>query len=127
MRRWISSSAVVAVCLAAFGCSERPEPSSPTAPGIAARVVTSSCSFNSLSFFANKYFPTSTERNAVKAIINAMEAAGAFTTEAQDSGFSVLAHVAASVDAANTDSTDGAALANGVLSCMYSDPAQLPA
>jgi hypothetical protein len=75
---------------------------------------------------ANKYFPTPTERAVVKAIIGAMETAGAFTTTAQDSGFSVLAHVAANVDAGNADSIDASTLANGVLACMYSDPAALP-
>jgi hypothetical protein len=128
MHRWISSSAVLAVVLANFGCGDRnPEPSSPTAPRIAAKTVASSCNFNSLSFLANKYFPSSSERNVVKAIIGAMETAGAFTTETQDSGFSVLAHVAANVDAGNPDSTDASTLANGLLSCMYSDPAALPA
>src|SRR5580765_7889377 len=122
MRRWIASLAVVVACLATYGCGDRAEPSSPTAPRIAARTVAPSCSFNSLSPVANKYFPTSTERSAVKGIINAMQAAGAFTIEAQDSGFSVLAHVAASVDAGNTDSTDASILANAVLACMDSDP-----
>ena len=56
-----------------------------------------------------------------------MQAAGPFTTTAQDSGFSLLAHIAASVDQGNTDSVDASTLTNTTLACMYNDPAQLPA
>ncbi len=121
------SSAVLLVGLALLGCSDRPEPSSPAAPRIAAKVVAPSCSFNSLGPVVNQYFPTSSERSVVKSIIDAMQAAGAFTTTAQDLGFSVLAHVAANVDAGNTDSTDASTLANGVLCFMYANAAELPA
>ena len=102
MHHWISRSLIVAVGLATFGCGDRPGPSSPAAPRIAARTVAPSCSFNALNPLVNKYFPTAAERGVVKDIISAMQAAGAFTTAAQDSGFSVLAHVAANVDAGNT-------------------------
>lgn len=127
MRRFMSGSVVVVVGIATFGCSDRPEQSLPTAPPATAKVVGPSCSFNAIGPVVNKYFPTSSERSLVKAILGAMESAGAFTTTAQDSGFSVLAHVAANVDAGNPDSTDASTLANGVLACMYSDPAALPA
>jgi len=126
MHRWISGLAVV-VGLVMLACNDRTTPASITAPRLAAKPVAAACNFTALGPLANKYFPTSTEKNIVKGIINAMQTAGAFATEAQDSGFSVLAHVAANVDAGNPDSTDASTLANGVLACMYSDPAALPA
>jgi len=128
MRRILATTLVVILGLVALRCGDDQQSLSP--PVSAAKGGGggggTSCAFNSFNTLVNRYFPSSTERTTVKAMVDAMQSAGAFTTTAQDSGFSVLAHIAANVDAGNADSVDGSALANATLACMYNDPAALP-
>jgi hypothetical protein len=56
-----------------------------------------------------------------------MSDSGAFSVAARDAGFSVMGHIAANITAENSDSGDAARLTNGLLACMYNDPADLPA
>ena len=127
MQRRLATVLAVVLGLAALRCGDQDQ-TSPTTPRVTAgNVGGASCSFNTFNALVNKYFPTSGERAAVKAMVDAMQTAGAFTTTAQDSGFSVLAHIAANVDAGNSDAVDATALANGTLACMYDDAAALPA
>jgi len=93
---------------------------------VAAPTSATSCDFKSLSQFATHYF-SGTEAKLVKSILSAMQSAHAFTTTAQDSGFSVMAHIAANVTAGNTDAADASSLTNGLLACMYNNAADLPA
>jgi hypothetical protein len=122
----LSKSAVALAALATAACGER---STPLPPGpnmqVAAPTSGTTCNFKSLSQLATHYFG-GTEAKVVKNILAAMQSAGAFTTAAQDSGFSVMSHIAANVAAGNTDSTDASSLTNGLLACMYNDPANLP-
>jgi len=85
-----------------------------------------SCDFKSLSQLATHYFGSG-EAKIVKNILSAMQTAGAFTTTAQDSGFSVMTHIAANITAGNTDVADASSLTNGLLACMYNNAADLPA
>jgi hypothetical protein len=55
-----------------------------------------------------------------------MQDAGAGTTTAQDRGFDVMTHIAANVNAGNTDVADASALTNGLLACMFTNAADLP-
>lgn len=126
MRCSLATTIAVIAAVAALGCGDQEQSVSPEVPRFASASGTS-CSFNAFNSLVNKYFPTSAERSVVKSIIGAMQAAGAYTTTAQDSGFSVLSHIAANVDAGNADSVDGSAITNATLACMYSDPALLPA
>jgi hypothetical protein len=75
---------------------------------------------------ANHYFG-GPEAKVVRGIISAMQSSGAFTTPAIDSGFSVLAHVAANIKSGNSDAGNASSLTNGLLACMFSNPADLPA
>src|SRR5260221_10523010 len=56
-----------------------------------------------------------------------MQTAGAFTATAQDRGFDVMTHVAANVNAGNSDVADASGLTNGLLACMFATAAELPA
>jgi hypothetical protein len=119
----MSLSALIAVVAA---CQEQ---QAPLRPGPEMRVVAPSgttCDFKSVSQLATHYFP-GPEAKIVRNIISAMQSAGAYTTPAQDSGFSVMAHIASNVTAGNTDVSDASSLTNGLLACMYSDTAALPA
>ncbi len=123
----LRTSVVALATLALAGCEERNTPI-PPGPSIQAAVASSglTCSFQSLNQLTNHYF-SSAEAKVVRGIISAMQSAGAFTTAARDSGFSVMSHIAANVSADNTDSTDASGLTNGLLACMYNNAADLPA
>ena len=121
----------VVILLAAVGCGERSQPL-PQAPSLApsfeatAAPTTTLCDFRSVSRFATRYF-SGTEQKTVRDIVTAMQTAGAGTATAQDRGFDVMTHVVANIDAGNSDAADASGLTNGLLACMYSDPASLPA
>ena len=123
MRRALTAIAAL-FTLTAVGCVDQ-QATSPSTPRFALSAG-GPCSFSNIGSLVNAYFTSEDERSAVGAIVIGMQGAGAFTTAAQDSGFSVLSHLAANVDAGNADSVDGSALANATLGCMYSDTAQLP-
>jgi hypothetical protein len=128
MPRCRSRLVAVAAVVCAAACGDRVEPSSPGVPTMSAdQAAGASCAFNAFNPLVSRYFATVTERKAVKALIDGMQAAGPFTTTAQDDGFSALAYIAASVDAGNPDSSDANDLSNGLLACMYADTAALPA
>ncbi len=126
MRRVLAGFSAVAMAIGIIGCGEDGQPALPgprmqtTAPSSG----TLTCSFTSLNQLTNHYF-NSTEAKVVRGIISAMQTAGAFTTTAQDSGFSVMSHIAANINAGNTDVVDASSLTNGLLACMYNaaDPA----
>lgn len=127
----------VSLLLLAAGVAACGEAKSPLNPTTTSRVVTpmanhgggsapNACSFSSLTSLVNKYF-SSSEAQIVKPMVSAMQKAKAGTTAAQSIGFDILAHVVSNVNAGNTDVTDGGAFVNGVLACMYSNVADLPA
>ncbi|HEX4561261.1 MAG TPA: carboxypeptidase-like regulatory domain-containing protein [Gemmatimonadales bacterium] len=123
----------VAVLLAACG-----EAKSPLNPGVTGRLATTmanhsgstapngTCSFNTITTLVGRYFP-SLEAKAVKTLVSSMQLAKAGTTNAQSIGFDILVHVANNVKAGNADVTDGGALVNDLIACMYSNAADLPA
>ena len=126
MRYPLIGVGVVIVTVVASGCSDRGQ-SLP--PGPSMKVVAppgTTCDFRSLSQLANRYF-SSAEAKVVRGLISQMQDAGADTTTAQDRGFDVMAHIASNVDAGNTDVADAAGLTNGLLVCMFTDTADLPA
>jgi len=127
MRVRLTAPAVSLVVLAAAGCGER---SAPLPPGpnlqVAAPTSATACDFKSLSQFATHYF-SGPEAKTVRTILSAMQSAGAFTTTAQDSGFSVMSHISSNIAAGNTDVADASSLTNGLLACMYNNSADLPA
>jgi hypothetical protein len=84
------------------------------------------CDFRSLNQTANRYFG-SAEAKIVRGLISQMQDAGAGTTTARDRGFDVMTHIASNVNAGNTDVADAAGLTNGLLVCMFTDAADLPA
>src|SRR4029077_9276456 len=83
------------------------------------------CDFTSVNKSVTRYF-SGTEAKAVKTIVAAMQLAGIATPAAQGFGFDIFVHIANNVTAGNTDVTDGGALTNGVLACMYTNAADLP-
>ena len=132
MRVSLSASAMGLAALALAGCTDqsRPLPQGLTRPS--AEVVSSptSCDTASLRGFASTYFSHSedeTEGTTVQNLLSLIESAVPFTVAARDTGFTVMGHIAANIAAGNTDSTDASSLTNGLLACMYSDTADLPA
>ncbi|HEY6808446.1 MAG TPA: hypothetical protein VI160_06625 [Gemmatimonadales bacterium] len=124
-RQGMLGLAVIAV--AAIGCSEQSSlPPQMKVEASAAANTGTTCSFQSLSVLATHYF-SSPETKLVRGMISAMQNAGAFSTTAVDSGFSVLSHIAANIKAGNGDAPDAANLTNGLLACMFANPADLPA
>lgn len=122
---------VLAVALLA-ACGEAKSPLNPSVPGrvsapLATRNAppTNTCQFNSLTNLVNKYF-SSAEALVVKGMVGNMQKAKAGTSAAQDIGFDILVHVANNVTAGNTDVTDGGALVNGLIACMYTNAADQP-
>ncbi|HWZ27741.1 MAG TPA: hypothetical protein VNX15_04220 [Gemmatimonadales bacterium] len=107
----------------------------PLTPSVTSRVAASrmasrpsggiTCDFTSINKSVTRYF-SGTEAKAVKTIVAAMQLAGIATPAAQGFGFDIFVHVANNVKAGNTDVTDGGALTNGVLACMYTNAADLP-
>ncbi len=123
----LSGIAIGMVALMAVGCSERNQPLLPTSSMQAAAPVGGvTCDFRSLNQFATHYF-NAPEAKLVRGVIDAMQAAGAFTVTAKDRGFDVMTHVAANVSAGNSDVADASGLTNGLLACMFATAAELPA
>ena len=116
------------LALMAVGCSERNQPVLPTSNMQAAAPSGSgtTCDFRSLNQFATHYF-SAPETKVVRALLDTMQTAGAFTTTAKDRGFDVMTHIAANVNAGNTDVADAGGLTNGLLACMFATAAELPA
>lgn len=115
--------------LVAAGCSDRRQqiPAAPLGTVIAS--TTLACDFASLSPLVTSYFRNnSTFRSLATQRIAEMEAAGAGTVVARDKGFNVLGLISLTVKAGNGGPvTDGSALVNGLLACMFNDAAELPA
>ena len=123
----LSGIAIGIVALMAVGCSERNQPFLPTSSMQAAAPVGGiTCDFKSLNQFATHYF-SAQEAKTARGLISAMQMAGAFTATAQDRGFDVMTHVAANVNAGNSDVADASGLTNGLLACMFATAAELPA
>jgi len=125
MRYPLIGVGVLIAALVATGCTDR---SQSLPPGPSMRVVDppGTCDFRSLSQLANRYFG-SAEAKTVRGLISQMQDAGAGTTTAQDRGFDVMTHIASNVNAGNADAADASALTNGLLACMFTDAADLPA
>lgn len=92
----------------------------------AAAVVAGQCDFTSLTPLVNHYFP-GPEAKIVRGLVSQMQSAGAFTTDAKDRGFDVMVHIASNVNAGNNKVADASNLTNGLLACMFSSAAELPA
>jgi len=113
------------------------EAKSPVTPNVTARAVAPlaarggnggggvTCNFTSVNKSVTRYF-SGTEAKAVKTLVTAMQAAGIGSATAQGIGFDIFVHVANNVKSGNTDVTDGGALVNGLLACMYTNVADLP-
>ncbi len=125
MRYPLTGVGVLIAALVATGCTDR---SQSLPPGPNMRVVTppGTCDFRSLSQLANRYFG-SAEAKTVRGLISQMQDAGAGTTTARDRGFDVMTHIAGNVNIGNTDVADASALTNGLLACMFTNAADLPA
>ncbi|MBI1967556.1 MAG: prealbumin-like fold domain-containing protein [Gemmatimonadetes bacterium] len=125
-RRAVSLLAGVA-WLATAGCSEQREVS-PAAPLSTLTTTVPACDFESLSPLVTSYFRNNEDfKELVPSLISQMEAAGAWTAVARDRGFDVLALVSRTVANGNGGPVaDGSALINGLLACMFNDPAELP-
>ena len=127
--RRVAPALVLAVLAA---CGEAKSPLNPTsATKVLAPMAnrnappTNTCQFNSLTSLVNKYF-SSSEALVVKTMVSNMQKAKAGTTAAQSIGFDILVHVASNVTAGNADVTDGGALVNGLIACMYTNAADQP-
>ncbi len=128
MRFKVTGIGVVVVALAGIACSDRIQPV-PAAPLMQAAAPPSgplTCDFKSLSQLATHYFG-GPEAKVVRGLISQMQTAGAFSATAKDRGFDAMAHIAANVKAGNTDVADASSLTNGLLVCMFSAAADLPA
>ncbi|HKV71193.1 MAG TPA: hypothetical protein VJN62_08085 [Gemmatimonadales bacterium] len=134
----MTGSRRASLLLLAAGIAACGEAKSPLTPGGTTRVSsmmahhegggiapTGTCSFSSITTLVGRYFG-STEARAVKTLVSSMQQAKAGTTAAQGIGFDILVHVANNVKAGNADVTDGGALVNDLLACMYSNAADLP-
>ena len=124
MHRSIGKMFGLATGLAVIACSDAPQ--SVTSSPVAAVVGSTTCSFTSLNRLTSRYF-SSSEAKVVRDLVDAMQAAGAGTTTARERGFDVLARIAQNVASGNARSQDASNLTNGLLACMFSDPAELPA
>jgi len=126
MQGRLSRLAVAFIALAGVACSERNQPLPPGPSMQAAAVTAGQCDFKSLTPLVNHYFP-GPEAKVVRGLVSQMQNAGAFTTVAKDRGFDVMAHIAANIAAGNSGVADASNLTNGVLACMFSSAAELPA
>ena len=134
----MTGSRRVSLLLLAAAVAACGEAKSPLNPGVTGRASTTmanhggsiaptgTCSCNTGNTFVGRYFP-SLEAKAVKVLVSSMEQAKAGTPTAQGIGFDILVHVANNVKTGNADVTDGGALVNDLLACMYSNAADLPA
>ncbi|MGH7537706.1 MAG: hypothetical protein ACREMF_03655, partial [Gemmatimonadales bacterium] len=128
MRVHLIGLAVAAAALAAVGCGERSQPL-PPGPSMQASAPPSSgtvCDFRSLNQLATHYFGGS-QAKVVRGLISQMKDAGAGTTTAKDRGFDVMTHIASNVKAGNSNVADASNLTNGLLMCMFTGAADLPA
>lgn len=124
---------VVAVALIA-ACGEAKMPVNPSATSRVAAPLAArgggggggvTCNFTSINKSVTRYF-SGTEAKAVKTLVTSMQAAGIGSATAQGIGFDIFVHVANNVKSGNTDVSDGGALVNGLLACMYTSAADLP-
>ena len=118
---------VVGVLLAAVGCGERSQ-LLPPGPNMQVVAAAGTCDFKPLTQLVNRYFP-GPEAKVVRTLISQMQGtgAGAFSTTAKDRGFDVMVHIASNVNAGNANAADASSLTNGLLACMFSSAAELPA
>jgi hypothetical protein len=127
MRLHLAGVAAAAAAVSLIACSDNNQqlPPGPRMQTTAPSSGGLTCSFKSLNQLATHYFG-GPEAKVVRDILSAMQTAGAFTAEAQDSGFSVMSHIAANIKAGNTDVADASDLTNGLIACMYDSKADLP-
>ncbi len=117
---------VLIAAMVATGCTDR---SQSLPPGPSMKVVDppgTTCDFRSLNQTANRYFG-SADAKLARGFISQMQDLGAGTPAGQNRGFDVLALIATNVNAGNTNVADAAGLTNGLLVCMFTDAADLPA
>lgn len=120
-----------AVAVAALACGEQQSESparsvAPSLQAVAPPAATPVCSFNTLTQLANSYFTVNDTAQLVRSLVRDMKSAGANTVTARSIGFDIMGHMSANI-AVNPDFQTGSDLANGLLACMFDDPAQLPA
>lgn len=127
MRLHVGGIGIAVLAVAAIGCSE-PSQTLPAGPRVQAAVTATSapkCDFKTLSQLATHYFG-SAEAKVVRGIISRMQDSGAFSLTAKNGGFDVMTHIAANVKAGNTGVADASNMTNGLLACMFNNPADLP-
>lgn len=127
MRYQMASIGFALAVVGVMACGDNSQPSLP-GPRMQAAAPSSAltCNFRTLSQLATHYF-SGPEAKVVRGLIGDMQTAGAFTATAQNRGFDVMTHIAANITAGNADATDASSLTNGLLACMYNNPADLPA
>lgn len=116
----------LALVAVAAGCAEHGRQIAPGPRTPDAVLSVGGCDFGSLEYFAGNYF-SAHEAPVVQGLISQMAQAGPTTSAGQDFGFDVMSHVAANVSSGNGDASDAGNLTNGLLGCMYTDTADLPA
>ena len=125
----LKATAVAVAMLSVWGCGDRRQTLPPgphmqlAAPPSGGGIV---CDFRAINKLVQSYFGAA-EAKVVKALVSQMQDAGAGSTAAQDRGFDAMTHIASNVDAGNADFTDASALTNGLLVCMFTSAADLPA
>lgn len=120
MRFHLAGIGVAVMAVGFIACSDNNQ-QLPPGPRMQTTAPTSSgvtCSFKTLNQLATHYF-SGPEAKVVRTVLSAMQAETAFSPAAQDSGFSVMSHIAANINAGNTDVADASNLTNGLLACMY--------
>ena len=123
----LSGVVVALVALGAVGCGERSQPL-PPGPSMQVAALSSggtSCDFKAINKLVTSYF-SGPEAKVVKRFVSQMQDASADSTR-RDRGFDVMTHIASNVDSGNPDFADASSLTNGLLVCMFSDTADLPA
>lgn len=128
MRLHVAGVGIGVVAVAAIGCSE-PSQTLPAGPRVQAAVTATSaptCNFKTLNQLATHYF-SGTETKVVRKILSSMQDSGAYSLTAKNGGFDVMAHIAQNVHDGNAGVADASNLTYGLLLCMFSDPADLPA
>ncbi|HEY6092077.1 MAG TPA: hypothetical protein VIV83_08815 [Gemmatimonadales bacterium] len=126
MRQWMITSVLVAAALAACAEPRTPTPSGPTA-SVTALTTLPVCDLSGTNPLISHYF-NPTDAKTARTLLDAITAAGAGTTAAQDRGFDLIALIAANAQAGTGgDAQSASDLINAVTACMFRDLAQFPA
>jgi hypothetical protein len=124
LNRWLPT---VVACAIALGCTDATQ--APAAGPLSAAQQGGgalTCDFSALRVTATHYFGSQLAK-VNRDRIDGMRAAGGESAAGRALGFDVLAAIESEVAAGNANWQDAGSLANGLLVCMFTDPADLPA